>query len=97
MIKCRGERVSAKEVENILYEIPGIKEAAVIGIPDGIEGQSIKAFVIVNPTAGLDEKNIRKYCADHLEPFAVPRYIHFIDELPKTPNGKIDKKWLMEK
>ncbi len=96
MIKCRGERVSAKEVENILHEIQGVREAAVAGIPDGIEGQSIKAFVVVNPAAGLGEKHIRKYCADHLEPFAVPRHIQFVDELPKTTNGKIDKKRLVE-
>lgn len=97
MIKCRGERVSAKEVENTLYEIRGIREAAVIGIPDGIEGQSIKAFVSVDPSSGTGERDIRKYCADNLESFAVPKYIQFIDELPKTPNGKIDKKRLVEK
>ncbi len=96
MIKCRGERISAKEVENILHEIHGIREAAVIGIPDGIEGQSIKAFVSVDPAAGTDEKDIRKYCACNLEPFAVPKYVQFIDELPRTPNGKIDKKRLMQ-
>lgn len=97
MIKCRGERVSAKEVENILYEIPGIKEAAVLGIPDGIEGQAIKAFASVDPASGTSEKAIRKYCAENLEPFAVPKYVELIDELPKTPNGKIDKKTLMER
>lgn len=95
MIKSRGERVCAKEVENVIYEIPGIVEAAVVGVPDAIAGQAIKAFIVRDIDVHLTERDIMKYCTDHLEPFAVPKYIEYVDRLPKTPHGKIDKKALV--
>jgi len=95
MIKSRGERVSAKEVENVIHEVPGVVEAAVIGIPDEIAGQAIKAFIVRDNDIHLTEKDIMKYCTDNLEPFAVPKFIEYVDKLPKTPHGKIDKKALV--
>jgi long-chain acyl-CoA synthetase len=97
IIKTRGERVSPKEVENVLCEMEEITEAAVVGVPDEILGQAIKAFVVFAPGAHLTGKEIRKYCATHLESFMVPKYVEFVKELPTTPNGKIDKKVLKEK
>ncbi len=94
MIKSRGERVSAKEVENVLCHMESIHEAAVIGVPDTMMGQAIKAFVILNGKGRLTEKDILKYCTRHLESFAIPKQIEIVDMLPKTPNGKIDKKQL---
>jgi len=94
MIKSKGERISAKEVENILCALDGIAEASVIGVPDEILGQAIKAFIVTAPAYELTEKDIMKYCAANMETFMVPKYIEFMDELPKTPNGKIDKKQL---
>lgn len=94
MIKSRGERISPKEIENVLCRIPGVIEAAVIGVPDEIAGQSIKAFVVCDKEANLSDKDILKQCSDHLESFALPKYIEIVQELPKTPHGKIDKKSL---
>jgi len=96
IIKTRGEKVSPIEVENVLHGVSGIKEAAVIGIPDEVFGQSIKAFVGLEKDADLNDKKIKKHCMSHLENFMLPKEIVFMDELPKTANGKIDKKLLAE-
>ena len=93
MIKCKGERVSAREVENLICEIEGVIEVAVVGIPDDILGQAIKAFIVKDHDS-VTEKDVLKFCTENLEPFAVPKYIEFVDALPKTPHAKIDKKLL---
>ncbi|MBN2090668.1 AMP-binding protein [candidate division KSB1 bacterium] len=94
MIKTRGERVSAKEVENILCELDGVAEVAVIGVPDEIFGQAIKAFIVTDNRNHLTEKDVLKFSTANMEPFMVPKYVQFLDSLPKTANGKIDKKLL---
>ena len=90
VIKSRGEKVPPKEVENVLYGIEGLVEAAVVGVPDPILGQAIKAFVVVEGAA-LAEKDILRHCRAHLEDFMVPQYVEFRDGLPKTSSGKIKK------
>lgn len=88
IIKCRGEKVAPREVEHILYGIPGVQDAAVIGVPDPIMGQVIKA-VIVAPGAGLTESDVISHCKARLEDFMVPRQVEFRSELPKTGSGKV--------
>ena len=90
IIKSRGEKVAPKEVENILYALEGVQEAAVIGTPDPLLGQAIKAFVVVN-CADLKEADILRHCRANLEDFMVPKYIELSTELPKTSTGKIKK------
>lgn len=97
IIKSRGEKVSPKEVENILYQLEGVEEAAVIGVRDEVVGQAVKAFVKITPPHRLTERQVIQYCAKNLENFCVPKYVEFVDELPKSENGKIDKKRLKEK
>ena len=92
IIKTRGEKVSPKEVENVLYALPGIREAAVVGIPDPILGHAILAVVALAAGADLTEQNILKHCARHLEDFMVPKRIAFREELPKTESGKINRR-----
>lgn len=94
MIKSKGERISAKEVENNICGMDGVVEAAVIGVPDEILGQAIKAFIVQTNGVTLTEKQVMKYCTAKMETFMVPKYIEFVNNLPKTPNGKIDKKQL---
>jgi long-chain acyl-CoA synthetase len=94
IIKTRGEKVSPIEIENVLYKISGIKEAAVIGVPDDIMGEAIIAFVTTHDQSGRNEKKILKECMIRLELFMVPQQIVFIDEMPKSSNSKIDKKVL---
>ncbi|MGB2863362.1 MAG: AMP-binding protein [Sedimentisphaerales bacterium] len=97
MIKSKGERISAKEVENNISSMEGVAEVAVIGVPDEIFGQAIKAYIVPAPDVELPEKQVLKYCAANMETFMVPKYIEFMGSLPKTPNGKIDKKQLKAK
>ena len=86
--------MSPKEVENVLYELEDVVEAAVIGVPDEILGEAIKAFVVLKPESGLTEKEILAHCKKNLEDFMIPKYIEFRDSLPKTSTGKITKKEL---
>jgi amino acid adenylation domain-containing protein len=90
IIKSRGEKVAPKEVENVLYEIPGVAEATVVGISDPIIGQTIKAFIVCDGEQ-LTDARVLAYCRAHLEDFMVPQAIEFCDALPKTASGKIDK------
>jgi len=90
VFKCRGQKVAPKEVENVLYGIPGVVEAAVIGVPDSVLGQAPKAFLVLDGIE-LSEADIMRHCRAHLEDHTLPRYIEFRDELPKTTSGKIKK------
>jgi long-chain acyl-CoA synthetase len=90
IIKSRGEKVAPKEVENVLYALSGLVEAAVIGVPDPIMGEAVKAFVVANG-AELTEAEVLAHCRAHLEDFMVPKYVEFRDKLPKTSSGKIKK------
>jgi len=94
IIKSRGEKVSPVEVENVLYSFEGIREAAVIGVPDLLEGESIKAFVSLDAGMTVDPKKIRQHCMANLESFMVPREVVILESLPKTDSNKISKKEL---
>lgn len=94
IIKTRGEKVSPKEVENALHNLDGIAEAAVIGIPDEILGQAIKAVVTLREGASLTEQDVLRHCAKHLEDFMVPKVVDIRESLPQTPTGKIQKRAL---
>jgi amino acid adenylation domain-containing protein len=91
VIKSRGEKVAPKEVENVLMNIPGVKEAAVVGVADDLLGQAVKAFVVLEDGAILTDKQVQKECQSRLENFMVPKYIVFVPGLPKTDTGKIKK------
>jgi amino acid adenylation domain-containing protein len=91
VIKSRGEKVAPKEVEHVLMNIPGVKEAAVIGVPDEILGQAVKAFVVPENGIILSEKQVQRECQARLENFMVPKHIAIVANLPKTDTGKIKK------
>jgi long-chain acyl-CoA synthetase len=95
MVKTKGERVSPKEIEDVLCGMEGISEAAVIGVPDEILGQAIKAFVVRQKGNTIKEQDVVKYCSKSLEPFMVPKYVEFVEVFPKSPSGKVDKKALI--
>ena len=89
IIKTRGEKVSPKEIENTLYALHGVREAAVIGVPDPILGMAIKAVIAPTEPGALTERDVLAHCARHLEDFMVPKAVEFVSELPKTDSGKI--------
>ena len=95
VIKSRGEKVAPKEVEHVLFNVEGVREAAVIGVPDDLLGQAVKAFVVLEQGAALTEKQLQRECAAKLEAFMVPKQIVFVDSLPKTDTGKIKKTGLV--
>ena len=92
IIKTRGEKVSPKEVENVLYALSGVREAAVVGIPDPVLGLAIKAVVALDTFAALSAADVIRHCARHLEDFMVPKMVEFRDQLPKSENGKIARR-----
>lgn len=92
VIKVAGERVSPKEIENVLHEMEGVSEAAVIGVDDEILGQAIKAFVTLREGYNLSGDDVLRYCSRNMESFMVPKYVEIKDELPKSHHGKIARK-----
>jgi amino acid adenylation domain-containing protein len=96
IIKTRGEKVSPREVENCLYELAGVREAAVIGVPDPLLGNAVKAVLAIDPESGLNEREVIRHCAARLEDFMVPKHVEFRGELPKSENGKIARRQIAE-
>ena len=96
IIKSRGEKVSPVEVENALATIPGVQEVAVVGVPDELLGQAIRAFVVLDGEADYTEVTFKRQSMARLEAFMVPRDVVFMSELPKTATGKVRKKSLLD-
>jgi acyl-CoA synthetase (AMP-forming)/AMP-acid ligase II len=91
MIKSRGEKVSPREVENALYSLPGVAEAAVVGVPDPVLGEAVKAFIALQPGYRYTQKDVIRHALSKLESFMAPKYVEFREALPKTDTGKIKK------
>ena len=91
MIKTRGERVSPKEIVNILYELDDVIEAVVFGVDDEILGQAIKVSLVLEEGSKLTEKDIILHCSQRLEKSMIPKYVDICQELPKTLTGKLTK------
>jgi fatty-acyl-CoA synthase len=90
MINASGFKVWPAEVEALLYDHPAIREACVIGAPDGYRGETVKAVVVLKPDAGrTSEQDIIDWARHRMAAFKVPRVVQFADELPKTATGKI--------
>ena len=94
VIKSRGEKVAPKEVENVIYGLPGVREVAVVGVPDPILGQAVKALV-VSEIKDLTAAAVLAHCRANLEDFMVPKSVEFRESLPKTESGKIARKELV--
>ena len=91
-----GENIYPKEVENILYQHPQVLEAAVVGIPDPVYGESVKAFVTLKSPGGATAEELMAYCRQHLPKYKRPAAIQFMDALPKSAVGKILRRMLRE-
>lgn len=94
IIKSRGEKVSPREVENVLYRLDGVLEAAVVGVSDPMLGQAVKAFVVLKQGFAYSDRDVIKHCLSHLESFMAPAQVAFLDALPRTDTGKISKRGL---
>jgi len=96
MIIRGGENIYSVEVENVLYRHPAVLETAVVGVPDEVMGEQVKAFIVLRDTTTCSVEEIRDFCAQHLADYKVPKFVEFINALPRTPAGKIKKKVLRE-
>ena len=94
MVKRAGENISTTEIEHILEDHPEIEEAAVIGVPDPIRDQAVKAFVLLAPGSSLTVDNVKSYCESHMASFKVPSFYEIVEEFPRTCSMKIEKKLL---
>ncbi len=96
MILKSGYNVYPREVEEVLYTNPKVAEAAVVGVPDELKGEEVKAFVVLKEGEFATEEEIRDYCRLKIAPYKIPRYVEFIDALPKGSTGKILRRQLRE-
>jgi long-chain acyl-CoA synthetase len=94
LIKTGGERVSPKEIEDILSELAGVNQVAVVGVAHEFLGQAIKVAVVLELGSKLTESDILAYCSLYLEKYMIPKYVEIRQELPKTLTGKINRKEL---
>lgn len=97
MIIVSGFNVYPTEVENVLYEHPGVMEAAVIGWPDERQGEVVKAVIAPRKGVKLTAEEVIDFCKERLTTYKVPKIVEFMDSLPKNPTGKIQKKALKKK
>ena len=91
-----GENVYPAEVENVLYQLPEIAEAAIIGVPDNRWGETGIAFISLKSEQTLEEKDIIEHCLKNLAKFKVPNSVKFIDALPRNATGKVLKRNLRD-
>lgn len=94
MIKTRGEKVSPKEIEDVLYELEEVQDAAVVGVADPVLGQAIRAVLTLRPGSTLTAQDVLRHCKSRLEDFMVPKQVEFRDAMPTTPSGKVAKRAL---
>ncbi len=97
MLKVSGVYVSPFEIEATLVQHPAVLEAAVIGVPDSDGLTKTKAFVVLKPNGHATDAELKAFVKDKLAPYKYPRQIEFIDELPKTATGKIQRFRLRER
>jgi acyl-CoA synthetase (AMP-forming)/AMP-acid ligase II len=91
MIIRGGENIYCVEIENVLESHPEVFQAAVVGEPDKVFGEQVMAYIVPNPGCALAVDEILDFCDNHLADFKVPKYVNFVDELPRNPGGKVDK------
>ncbi len=94
IIKAGGNRVSAKEIEECILEMEKVAEAAVLGVPDSVLGEAIKAVVVPKESGKFTKKDIQNFCRFRLGDNKVPKYVEFALSLPKYQSGKVNKEGL---
>lgn len=91
MIITGGENVYSVEVEQILYAHPQVLEAAVIGVPDELWGESVSAVIVPKPDQIIDQEEFKAFCRDYLAGYKIPRVIFIVEQLPRNASGKVLK------
>jgi fatty-acyl-CoA synthase len=91
MVISGGENIYPREIEEVLYTHPKVAEAAVIGVPDDVWGESVKALVVLKEAETMTEKEVIAFCEAHLASYKRPRSVDFVEVLPRNPSGKVLK------
>jgi len=94
MINRGGEKIWSLEVENLLYRHPKILEAGVVGVPDPVFGEEVKAVVVLRPGAEATSEEIQEFCRRSLARYKIPKFVEFRQSLPRNPAGKVIKREL---
>ncbi|MET9295520.1 AMP-binding protein [Streptomyces sp. NPDC003077] len=97
MINASGFKVWPREVEDVLYTHPAVREAAVVGVPDAYRGETVKAYVSLRPGAAPDPAELAGWCRDRLAVYKYPRQVEILPDLPKTASGKILRRELRDR
>ncbi|HSJ70498.1 MAG TPA: AMP-binding protein, partial [Acidimicrobiia bacterium] len=87
-INSAGFKIWPREVEDVLYEHPAVREAIVIGVPDEYRGETVKAYVVINPPGAVQPDDLIEFCRARMAAYKYPRQVEIRDELPKTATGK---------
>jgi long-chain acyl-CoA synthetase len=96
MIISSGFNVYPRDIDELLYTHPKILDAGAIGVPDPIRGESVKVFVVLRPGETMTEEEVIEFCRQSLAAYKVPRYVEFLDDIPRTNMKKVDRKALRE-
>ncbi|HCW51585.1 MAG TPA: long-chain fatty acid--CoA ligase, partial [Clostridiales bacterium] len=96
MILASGYNIYPREIEEVLYEHPKVKEAAAIGVPDKYRGETVKVFIVLKEGEEATAEEIIDFCRDKLAKYKVPKLVEFREELPKTIVGKVLRRVLVE-
>lgn len=91
MIRSGGENIYSAEIEDVLYRHDEVKEVSIIGIPDPKYIEAVCAVIVKKEGAKLTEEDVVNYCKEHLASYKKPRKVTFVDEIPRTPSGKVQK------
>ena len=91
LIIRKGQNIHPSDIEDVLYTHPKVVEVAVVGIPDEIRGESVRAYISLKEGAVATGEEIRRFCRQHMADYKLPKQIIFLDSLPKTATGKIRK------
>lgn len=91
MIRSGGENIYSAEIEDVLYRHEEVKEVSIIGIPDPKYIEAVCAVIVKKEGAKLTEEDVVNYCKEHLASYKKPRKVTFVDEIPRTPSGKVQK------
>jgi long-chain acyl-CoA synthetase len=94
MIIRGGENIYPREIDDVLYRHPAVEHAAVIGVPDELYGEEVAAFVVLKDGAEAAGEELMEFCREHLADYKCPKAVHFVDEIPKGPTGKLLKREL---
>jgi acyl-CoA synthetase (AMP-forming)/AMP-acid ligase II len=89
LLECRGERVAPREIEAVVRSVDGVREAAVVGVPDAVLGAAVKVFVVLEPGAAVTDKDVLRACVGKLENHMVPKFVEITSELPETLPAKV--------